>query len=89
MTTLDLGISQYLTGPQAQEWAARRWGVPVTSVTVESHAHPSSGGDQIATITVLLTTSAYRGIGYSGMAPRGYSMWWKAASDLLRQELTP
>ena len=72
-----------LTQREAAAWASRRWGVPALA---ESHPHPTSIGDTIATLTVIYNGQQFRGIGYSGMAPWGVSMWAKAAHDLIRQE---
>lgn len=73
-----------MTEREAAVWAAERWG---GEVKTEQHAHPTSIGDQIAILYARNQRGQwFRGIGYSGMAPWGVSMWAKAAADLLRQE---
>ena len=80
------GIDSRLNREQAIAWASRRWGIPVQAVQAESHPHPTSIGDTVATLTVTHAGQTWRGIGYSGMAPVGVSMWCKAADDLAKYE---
>jgi len=77
------GIDNHMTEEQAREWASRRWGCVAET---ESHPHPTSFGDFVATITVRVMGQKIRGCGYSGLAPWGVSMWAKAAHMLLMQE---
>lgn len=84
MDGLDCGVDPILDAETAKAWASRRWGC---EAVVEGHAHPSSIGDMVATITVRDSAGqTFRGYGYSGMAPLGRSAWWKAAVDLLTKE---
>lgn len=82
-----MSLKRNMTEMEAKEWAEGRWG---SEVRTETHSHPTSIGDQIAILYLHLVGDQddrwYRGIGYSGMAPLGVSMWTKAAEDLLRQE---
>lgn len=81
---MDLGVDRQLTEGAAREWASRRW---ACEAETEVHPHPHSLGDWVATIMVRdHSGQQYRGIGYSGMAPLGFTMWWKAAVDLVRHE---
>jgi hypothetical protein len=78
------GIDPRMTEEESREWASRRWGC--WSET-DIHPHPTSIGDEIAQIVVTdQNHNTFRGIGYSGMAPIGVSVWAKAAADLLRFE---
>ena len=77
-------IDRYMDQQSALEWASRRW--ECVAVAAE-YAHPTSIGDRIAILLVVgQNGQQYRGIGYSGIAPQGVSIWAKAVADLLRQE---
>lgn len=79
-----IGINPHMDRQAALDWASRRWGC---NAIAGEHAHPTSIGDTIATLLVVdRRGQQYRGIGYSSMAPLGWSVWYKAALDLLGQE---